>query len=62
MKKPSSFLKNNALVRFFIHSLKDQYKPEKHYMRGPGPKAKAKLNGGSMNGASAQNETPIIRD
>jgi hypothetical protein len=42
MKKLSFFLRDNALVRFLTSYSEDQYHPEKHYMRGPGPKAKAK--------------------
>ncbi|NJM35941.1 MAG: hypothetical protein HC850_16030 [Rhodomicrobium sp.] len=42
MKKLRSFFKDNAFVRLFSQSGKDQYRPEKHYMRGPGPRAKAK--------------------
>ncbi len=42
MKKLASLLKDNAILRFFSRYGKDQYRPEKHYMRGPGPKAKAK--------------------
>jgi hypothetical protein len=29
------------------NSLLDSYRPEKHYMRGPGPKHRAKWGGGS---------------
>jgi hypothetical protein len=37
-----SLLEDNALFRLFARLSDDQYKPEKYYMRGPGPKAKAK--------------------
>jgi hypothetical protein len=43
MKALRSLLKDNAIIRFFSQSVKGQYRPEKHYMRGPGPKAKAKF-------------------
>jgi hypothetical protein len=45
MKKLASILKDNAILRFFARYSEDQYRPEKHYMRGPGPKAKAKAEG-----------------
>jgi hypothetical protein len=34
--------KNNPLMRLLARLSEDPYRPEKHYMRGPGPKAKAK--------------------
>jgi hypothetical protein len=37
-----SLLEKNALFRFLTRWAEDQYRPEKYYMRGPGPKAKAK--------------------
>jgi hypothetical protein len=56
MKKLATILKDNRLVRFFARYAEDQYRPEKHYMRGPGPKASAKAHGGAMpNGAFAKN-------
>jgi hypothetical protein len=42
MKKLLSVLKDNPIFRFIARYSEDQYRPEKHYMRGPGPKAKAK--------------------
>lgn len=62
MKKLSSLLRDNALVRFFTRGSRDQYKPEKYYMRGPGPKAKAKLNGASMDGDSSSDVAAAVRD
>ena len=44
MKNLIAFLKDNALVRYLTRYSEDQYRPEKHYMRGPGPKAKAKAD------------------
>ncbi len=37
-----SLLEKTALFRFLTRWAQDQYRPEKYYMRGPGPKAKAK--------------------
>lgn len=39
----------NPLKRFLARFAEDPYRPEQHYMRGPGPKAKAKAlrNGGA---------------
>jgi len=31
-----------ATFRTFVHDLFDDYRPERHYMRGPGPKWRAK--------------------
>jgi hypothetical protein len=42
MKKLNSFLKTNVLPKILPWSAKERYRPEKYYMRGPGPKAKAK--------------------
>ncbi len=56
MYKLSTFLNDNALVRLITRSKKDQYKPEKYYMRGPGPKAKAKSHGGSGDVSRTSNE------
>lgn len=41
IKKARSLLPGTALFRFLSLRSDDSYKPEKHYMRGPGPKAKA---------------------
>lgn len=54
MKKLGSLLRDNALFRFFARHARGQYRPEKHYMRGPGPKAKAK-NGST---AAADKSSP----
>jgi hypothetical protein len=45
--------KNNPLLRLLARLSEDPYRPEKHYMRGPGPKAKAKalLTGAVKGGA-----------
>jgi hypothetical protein len=48
MKKLVSILKDNPVFRFFARYSAEQYRPEKHYMRGPGPKAKAKAHGGPV--------------
>jgi hypothetical protein len=37
--------RDTFMTRLFALLFDDPYKPEKHYMRGPGPKAKAKANG-----------------
>jgi hypothetical protein len=42
MKKLNSFLKTNILPKILPWAAKERYRPEKYYMRGPGPKAKAK--------------------
>jgi len=44
MKRLLSVLKDNVIFRFIARYSEDQYRPEKHYMRGPGPKAKAKAD------------------
>jgi hypothetical protein len=31
-----------AVLNSLVHDLSDDYRPEKHYMRGPGPKWQAK--------------------
>ncbi|WP_170937256.1 MULTISPECIES: hypothetical protein [Rhodomicrobium] len=36
---------NALLSKFSIKDATERYRPEQHYMRGPGPKAKAKANG-----------------
>jgi hypothetical protein len=38
----SSSPEKNPLKRLLARLSEDPYRPEKHYMRGPGPKAKAK--------------------
>jgi hypothetical protein len=38
-------MRDTLMTRLLALFFEDQYKPEKHYMRGPGPKAKAKANG-----------------
>jgi hypothetical protein len=43
MKALRSLFKDNTIIKFLSQSVKGQYRPEKHYMRGPGPKAKAKF-------------------
>ncbi len=42
MKKLNSLPKVNVLRKFLPWTAKERYRPEKYYMRGPGPKAKAK--------------------
>ena len=32
----------SATLRTFVHDLFDDYRPERHYMRGPGPKWREK--------------------
>ena len=36
------FAQVNALFRSVVGALSDPYRPEQHYMRGPGPKWRAK--------------------
>ena len=36
---------NSLLSKLSVRDVKVRYRPEQHYMRGPGPKAKAKANG-----------------
>lgn len=38
----SAHQEKNPLKRLLARFSQDPYRPEKHYMRGPGPKAKAK--------------------
>jgi hypothetical protein len=60
MKDLTSLLKDNAIFRFFTRYTEDQYRPEKHYMRGPGPKAKAKEGDASTTSkAYCENTTGI---
>lgn len=42
MKKLNTYLKMTVLRKILPWSAKERYRPEKYYMRGPGPKAKAK--------------------
>ena len=42
MKRLNSFLKANVLRKILPWTPKERYRPEKYYMRGPGPKARAK--------------------
>jgi hypothetical protein len=42
MKKLNAYLKTNVLPKILPWTAKERYRPEKFYMRGPGPKAKAK--------------------
>ena len=42
MKHLNVLLNTYALAKFLPWKAKDRYRPEKYYMRGPGPKAKAK--------------------
>ncbi len=65
MNKLWFILSNNALVRVFSRPVEEQYRPEKHYMRGPGPKAKAKADGSDvtlMNGELRKSSAKSIRD
>jgi len=41
-KERRSLLTDNVLYRLIARFSEEQYRPEKYYMRGPGPKAKAK--------------------
>ena len=43
----------NALVQNLARTLFDPYRPELHYMRGPGPKWHAKHDGSSLDGTPA---------
>ena len=42
MKKLNVLLNPQVLAKLLPWNVKDRYRPEKYYMRGPGPKAKAK--------------------
>lgn len=42
MKKLNALLDAKVLRKFLPWTVEDRYRPEKFYMRGPGPKAKAK--------------------
>jgi hypothetical protein len=42
MKKLHFLLKTRVLRKLLPWSTEKRYRPEKYYMRGPGPKAKAK--------------------
>jgi hypothetical protein len=42
IKKLTSSWRKNALLRLLNWKSKDRYRPEKYYMRGPGPKAQSK--------------------
>jgi hypothetical protein len=50
MKKLNSYLKTSVLPKILPWSVKERYRPEKYYMRGPGPKAKAKDCDGTSDG------------
>ena len=41
-RRAASLLEMVPFLRFFSRFAEQQYRPEKHYMRGPGPKCKAK--------------------
>jgi hypothetical protein len=60
MKKLSTYLRESALYKFFTRKAPERYKPEKHYMRGPGPKARAKGITGPRQG-DAQPEQREVR-
>ena len=45
-----------AFYRTLVHDLFGDYRPELHYMRGPGPKWREK------HGASAQAAPPLFQD
>lgn len=51
MIKLISLLKENAVLKLLSRKGGKRYRPEKHYMRGPGPKAQAK-NGLALAGQS----------
>lgn len=52
MTKFASLIKGLNLFKILSVPVKESYKPEKHYMRGPGPKAKAKTGPSSLDGAA----------
>ena len=39
--RPNFLVGLRSAVRAFVCELRDPYRPELHYMRGPGPKARA---------------------
>jgi hypothetical protein len=43
---PAPSTRRFALWRRLMRELSDRYRPERHYMRGPGPKWHAKHGGG----------------
>ena len=62
--RPATFLDGHGLVNLvrrwlaFIAELRDPYRPEQHYMRGPGPKWHAKHD---ALGAAGRHRTPVNR-
>jgi hypothetical protein len=62
MKKLSSMLMDNALVRFFTRGSKNQYRPERYYMRGPGPKSNKKSNDMPLDTVPASKTVTAVRD
>jgi hypothetical protein len=57
--KLSGWLKDSLLARLIAQHAGGQYRPEKHYMRGPGPKTRAKY--GMQSGASSQKTIRPVR-
>lgn len=62
MKRLRFWLKANPVFRFFAFNAKDHYRPEKFYMRGPGPKAKAKLGVASGDLDCSRDDVAAVRD
>ncbi len=62
MQKLKSLLTDNALVRFLVRHTKRQYRPEKYYMRGPGPKALAKLGNESPDINQSSGKAKTLRN
>lgn len=59
MKMLNALLETNILRKFLPWTAKERYRPEKFYMRGPGPKAKAKgRDGKSIDGPSYSMPAP----
>ena len=63
MKHLNVLLNTHALAKLLPWKAKDRYRPEKYYMRGPGPKAKAKdceaPNGERANFLSHATDRPV---
>jgi hypothetical protein len=60
-KKVMSLFKRTALWRWLESKRRDRYRPEKHYMRGPGPKSQHKggmvLSGNAMRSPSRRDKS-----
>ena len=48
-----------ASWRTFIHDLSGNYRPERHYMRGPGPKWREKHMSAAPDAAAGHSASPL---